>query len=381
MSSGPGGVPRSTGTGPRGWFAQAGPGPAGGRHARTVGHDERGDLDGGEHPDSRVRRRGRAPARSAGAHQPARGVPTGTPRPADPLRPLAVGEVLDGAMDLLRRHPGPTLGVGAVVAAVQLILTVPVFWIVGNLTIDLFSGSSPGDAAILATLAGIVVAAFLQGFVASVCASVAGAPAAAATGAAMFGQPVRMDTTWAALRPRAWRLLGLGALLAVLSAVLSSVVSAVSLIPFVGLLVALATPALVATLLGMAVPVFVLERAGVFPAVQRSVQLVGRGFLRVFWVHLLARTVGAVLQAAVALPFFVLAITVVGLLSGSDAPGPGLVLLAVTILSLGIYLPEVVVLPFLGCVNALVYADSRMRTEGLDIDLGLDGRSALARTT
>ena len=53
---------------------------------------------------------------------------SGSTRPHGPvpIRPLAMGEILDGAVLLLRLYPGATLGVGAAVMAVQLLLTTPI---------------------------------------------------------------------------------------------------------------------------------------------------------------------------------------------------------------------------------------------------------------
>ena len=41
-----------------------------------------------------------------------------------PLRPLALGELLDGAIKIIRRYPRPTLGLSAAIAAVVTVLNV-----------------------------------------------------------------------------------------------------------------------------------------------------------------------------------------------------------------------------------------------------------------
>jgi hypothetical protein len=41
-----------------------------------------------------------------------------------PLRPLGVGEILDGAVTTIRRNPGPMLGLSAIVAVLTQLLGV-----------------------------------------------------------------------------------------------------------------------------------------------------------------------------------------------------------------------------------------------------------------
>lgn len=278
---------------------------------------------------------------------------------------MAVGEILDTAMGLLRRYPGATMGFSALVTAVQMVFFIPAQWLTREFVAGLLdpTASGPSDGDLFLGLFGLAAASFLTSLVAGVCAGVVGGGAAVVVGEATFGRSVTLGEVWARLRPRFWSLLALS------------------------LLIALATAAALATIfpawfflvgvLAVAAPAFVLERVGVIEAIRRSWRLTISDFLRVLGIRLLAITVATVLQLLVTLPLLVVAEILVGTLAGPGGPGSGLLLGAAVVASVGTYVTGVVITPFLGCVDALLYTDRRMRAEGFDIEIGLNRRQGV----
>lgn len=278
-----------------------------------------------------------------------------------PMRPMALGEILDGAVALLRRHPGATMGLAAVLMAIQLALTVPVQFLTQDFTFSLLSpletGGGDGGDPLLALL-GIVVSTTVVGVIAGLCAGVVSGLTAAVVGRAALHQPATVRLVWAEVKPRLWSLIGLSALISVASGIGSLFFGVGSF--FVGAAFAVAVPALI------------LERVGPFRAVKRGWDLTFTGFsafLRVFGIRALAVVVGFVWQFLVAAPF-VLAAQIVLMIDAPRAPSAGLMLLAVFLTGLGTMAGGIVTTPFLGAVDGLLYVDRRMRAEGFDIELG-----------
>src|SRR6266576_554829 len=95
------------------------PGPAGSRHPA------RHRVRPARVRPARVRPARVRPARVRPARvRPARAAPPQAPKPGViPLRPIAVGEILDGAFTSIRRNPKATLGIAAVVLTISGIIT------------------------------------------------------------------------------------------------------------------------------------------------------------------------------------------------------------------------------------------------------------------
>ena len=146
--------------------------------------------------------------------QPQWGAPVVTPGVV-PLRPLTLGEILDGAVKVIRRYPKPTLGLSAVIAVLTTVLGLLI--VIGSdyssFADDVRSGGSSDDpfvngadiasipVSVLGWLAGIVLTGFLV----------------AVVGKAVLGQPASFSETWQQVRPRIWALLGLALLTGLLA--------------------------------------------------------------------------------------------------------------------------------------------------------------------
>ena len=309
-----------------------------------------------------------------------------------PLRPLGVGEVLDGAITTIRRNPKITIGLALLVGTVQ-----QLFSLVAELSTGAFSGvfnpvasfgasststvGSLSSASVLVLFAGnfvlgTVLGAILTGFLIVV------------VGEAVLGRQAVAREVWHRVKPRIWALLG-GSLLAgllpvagVLLAVLiglavGSTVGAQAGVP-VGIVLGLLMLVLGGYLWGvlaLTTPAIVLERLGPVQGLRRSRQLAAPDFWRVFGIRLLATVIAQFLSGLLVLPFTVIGVVVTLLVhSRGGSTGGGVVELLV-ITALGGVLVGAIVQPFLAGVIGLLYVDRRMRGEGLDIALAESART------
>lgn len=264
-----------------------------------------------------------------------------------PLRPLALGEILDGAISTIRAQPKLLLGVSALVATVTQLLSVAVTWtLLGNAET---TATAEDVMPLLATVlggAGLAVAinvlaqVFMAGF------------ATVVVGRAVLGQRVTFAESWRELRPRLLPLLGLTLLFMLVVGAGALLV----LIPGVWLYVRYSLSA----------PALVLERQSVGRAFNRSAKLVSGSWWRVFGILLLAAVIAGVIGLVLQTPFSLLST----LASNGLEPGGGETTLAGTAIgTIGAILSSTLVTPFTAAVTVLLYFDQRMRREAMDIEL------------
>ena len=285
-----------------------------------------------------------------------------------PLRPLAVGEILKGAIATIRRHPTLMLGVAAVVVTItQLIVlaaTLPMLEDV-NEAMDLGANLSADELGSLLgrtfAVAGIglvfalVARVFLAGFFTQVVAT------------AVVGQRADFGGIWARIRPRLLPLLGL-------TLVYPAVAIAAGLFL---VLVALAVPVLAAILFfaffvvgiwlvilfSLATPALVLENVGVGTAFGRSRQLVRGSWWRIFGITLLGWLIAIVVAWIITLPFETLG-------GGSATAAPTTLTAGYLILStIGAIIASTITEPFVAAITVLLYTDQRIRREGMATEL------------
>ena len=293
-----------------------------------------------------------------------------------PLRPLGVGEILDGAFASIRRNPKAILGLAALVMTISAVISATITRTLLNL--GGLNLPSPGQqlttaqathlvgraiavvvpAFGLTVLLTFIVQAILAGLLAPIIARGVG------------GQQISAGDAWRVTRPRLPSLLqatllvllaGLGPLLVL--GLLVAIAAVAGSPPVVyGLLVLLGVVALVltiwfSTMLSLVTPVVVLENQGPARALARSWRLVNRSFWRVFGITLLAGIIVAIAGGILQLPFSVL-----GAVSGS---GIG----ATIVIVIGAIAAGTVTRPITAGVTVLLYVDMRMRKEGLDLAL------------
>ena len=298
-----------------------------------------------------------------------------------PLRPLGLGELLDGAVGVLRRYPRPTLGMSAAVAVVATLLNVVLLltafrpFMDVDAAADLESGNSE---ALEAALGGAAVGGVLSGVLALLSGAILTGILTAVVGKAVLGQPLSLRDAWAQVRPVLLRLVGVAFLLALIAGALAfaGVFVGVLLIAVGGgaaaligvplILLGLAAAAYIYFRLSLAPCALVLEKLDIRTSLRRSWLLVKGDWWRVFGITLLTLLVAGFVGLVIQVPFELL-----GYGSLSDLTGGGDALSARTLIasSIGGIVAATLVDPFTAGVRALLYVDRRMRAEGLDVAL------------
>ncbi|RYV50185.1 glycerophosphoryl diester phosphodiesterase membrane domain-containing protein [Pengzhenrongella frigida] len=296
-----------------------------------------------------------------------------------PLRPLGLGEILDGAFRAIRANPRVMFGLTALVVTITVALQTVVQWYVGGLlsgsladatsTIDptgelaLTESIAPTIGPILTLPALALATTVLTGLlIVSVSRSV-------------LGQKVTIGEVWREYKGR----VGLVVVFTILLSVATVVVVAI----LVGIVVLLATNqheilgvtvgliggatffvayvwVLVRTLL--VPPAIMLEGAGLWSAVRRGWTLSRGSFWRLLGIYLLTSIIVSIVQGLITAPATIIS-TFVFQDPLSTSFG-SLVLLGVANI-VALTLTTV----FTAAVVALLYVDVRMRREGLDVEL------------
>ncbi len=300
-----------------------------------------------------------------------------------PLRPLGLGEVLDGAVGILRRYPRPALGLAAIVAVASALLNAALLTTVFRPVLEFdatTSFDSADTAAVEQALGGAAAGGLLAGLLALVSGAVMAGAITAVVGKAVLGAPFTFAQAWRLLRPRILPLVGLSllVLLASYAPLLVGVVLGVVVIALAGPLGAVVGVPLI--LAGAAASVYlygrlslapcalVLERIGIRAAMRRSGVLVRGDWWRVFGILLLTLVIGSFVSGILGLPFSVFGAESLGNLFSTDASN---VLSTRALIAGGIggAVTATLVAPFTAGVRALLYVDRRMRAEGLDVAL------------
>ena len=118
------------------------------------------------------------------------------------------------------------------------------------------------------------------------------------------------------------------------------------------------------TVLSFAPPLIVLERLGVFPAIERSIKLVKGDFWRVLGIRLLATIVAGVVAGAVSIPF-----SLTGQLLLLSAESTTTMMIALVLVAIGGAVGQIITAPFSAGAVVLLYTDRRIRAEAFDLVL------------
>ncbi|MFI9603527.1 hypothetical protein ACIHCX_27390 [Streptomyces sp. NPDC052043] len=302
-----------------------------------------------------------------------------------PLRPLGVGEILDGTVSTMRTHWRTVLGITLAVAVFAQIIVI----LLQRLVIDSTTSSqvlsdpnaTPGE---LGRAMGDVMLSSGAVLVVSLIATViATALLTTVTSRAVLGKPVTTAEAWRDARPQVLKLFGLvllllficlgviavGALPGIVVAVTTSSLGGIALAVLGGL--AACVPALwLAIRFSLASPALMLEKQGIVKSMSRSAKLIRGSWWRVFGIQLLAVIIAFLVSAVIAIPFVVLAMAFGGggmsaFVSGT--PNIGWAYLIIT--GIGSVIGSTVTFPITAGVTVLLYVDQRIRREALDLDL------------
>jgi hypothetical protein len=319
--------------------------------------------------------------------------PTWTPAPPPlrpgviPLRPLGVGEILDGAISAIRAKPRIMLGLSAVVAVITQVLTVPITWLllhdIGDISFTGNSSSAGTSAeANLGLTASALSASGVQILVTLAATLLLTGVLTIVLSKAVLGQDIEAADAWAQTRPRIKALVGVTALVAGIEVGLSLLTigpgvalalagapgAAVTIALVLGIAAWLVVGVYLYTAFALAPAVIVLERAAVVKSLRRSRALVRGAWWRTFAILLLVNVLARVLAGIIAVPFSLLGIFVAYVQGSSDSLNPyGVLPLLVT--AVGSILASTIAWPFTSVSIALLYVDRRIRREALDISL------------
>ncbi|MGW8530088.1 glycerophosphoryl diester phosphodiesterase membrane domain-containing protein [Nocardiopsis sp. NPDC055824] len=335
------------------------------------------------------------------APQPGYGspLPPGIPRAPKPgvvpLRPLALGDVFNGAFSLIRSNPRTTVGLSLVVMAIAAVLTsLASAWYLDDYTawmdevlvdpaaVDPNAPLFPGSPLTFVLMFAGELIVYLGGFVLL-------GLLAAAIGMAVLGHRLTPRQAWEAARGRIGAIIGLAlvklaiqfvmwtafVVAATLSFVLGIVVGveggpAAGIV--VGLLVFLLATAVVVApstwiwvRLYYAMPMIVLERLGPGQAMARSWRLSQGQWWRTCGYWLLTLVIVLLVGSILNMPFGIAA----GVFTFIDATATWTVVASAALTYVGTVLVYAVTQPFSAGVTTLLYVDLRMRREGLDLKL------------
>lgn len=293
-----------------------------------------------------------------------------------PLRPLGVGEILDGAVSTARAHWRPVLAIALGIAVVTELFSVLSIrlWLTDNPGLDaLENNPDPTGEELRRAFGELFAFASVVGLVTLLGTVLATAMLTIVVSRAVLGRPVTVAEAWADSRGRLLRLLGLVLLVPLIVAavffgpVLVTAATGIDGLVVLAVLAAVPLAIWVWVRLSLAAPALMLERQGVLTAMRRSWKLVGGSWWRIFGIQLLILVLVVVVGFIVQLPATV--ITEVITDESADSLGLETSWTGLLIMAAGSVVSSVVTLPLTAGVTALLYMDQRIRREALDLEL------------
>ncbi|MEU8603810.1 glycerophosphoryl diester phosphodiesterase membrane domain-containing protein [Streptomyces parvulus] len=301
-----------------------------------------------------------------------------------PLRPLGVGEILDGAVSTMRTYWRTVLGISLTVAVFTEIIVV----LLQGLVLDNSGTEALNDPdASLSELGDALTetsinsgAVFLISLIGTVLAT---ALLTTVTSRAVLGRPVTAGEAWRDARPQVLKLFGLIALLLLIVAgiVLAGMAPGLLVtatagggagvaLTVLGFLAAGVVAVWLMVRFSLASPALMLEKQGIKKALSRSVKLVRGSWWRVFGIQLLATIIANVVASIIVIPFAFLAAAVGGDGVSGFLEGTGDVGWTFLVVSgIGSVIGSMITFPITAGVAVLLYIDQRIRREALDLEL------------
>jgi hypothetical protein len=308
-----------------------------------------------------------------------------------PLRPLGVGEILDGAVSTTRAHWRTVLAIALGVAIVtQLISSIATrVWLSDSSGLEaLENNPEPTNEEIRTALGDLFAFFSVAGIITLLGMVLATAMLTIVVSRAVLGRSVTMSEAWQDSRSRLLRLLALVVLVtlvAVLAVGLPTLLAALTGSIWLTVLAVIGGVVLAVWLwvgLSLSAPALMLERQGIRSAMRRSWKLVRGSWWRIFGILLLIQVLVTIVSGIIEFPVSILAGIAAG--QGADSFFEGSVSeLSWTYLAIsgiGAVIAATITLPISAGVTALLYIDQRIRREALDLELaraaGLGGDPA-----
>jgi hypothetical protein len=301
-----------------------------------------------------------------------------------PLRPLSLGEILDGAFRAIRSNPKTMIGVSAIVLAITSVVSIiPQAGLEQLLGRGLADAQASGDPmAIIPQSLSVSLATVPGALLVGLATIVLNAMLVVAVSAAVLGQKISPSQLWRRVKRRVPAAIGLS----LLSGLLITVADAALLAPgVVALVTGHTTTGIILILLGaiavlvvsvtlsvrwsLAAPALLLEDQSVVASMRRSWRLVGGSFWRVLLIEGLAYVLMYVGSAVIAGPISLVGAGVQFATDNTTYSHFWSNLAMAAINSVGQIVVGAIFNPWISAVIALIYVDLRMRREGLDIEL------------
>ncbi|MBT2448391.1 hypothetical protein J7F03_15135 [Streptomyces sp. ISL-43] len=292
-----------------------------------------------------------------------------------PLRPLGLGEILDGAVATMRKHWRAVLPITLVVAVVvQLATVLTQKFAFGDVVLE-SSDSAPLDEQLdtLGSTMGVLSADIFIQLVGTVAAT---AMLTMVFSRAILGHASSIGAAWRESRPQLPRLFGLTLLLALGSALLVGVLVLPGALAgstgfaVLGGLVALGLLLWLWVRFSLASPALMLEKAPVLKSLTRSSKLVKGSWWRIFGITLLTSLITGFISSVIVFPLTILGLFLFGgglegIADGTAATSWGYLIVAGISGVIGL----TITMPMQAGVNVLLYVDQRIRREALDLEL------------
>ncbi|MEU9031447.1 glycerophosphoryl diester phosphodiesterase membrane domain-containing protein [Streptomyces sp. NPDC048383] len=292
-----------------------------------------------------------------------------------PLRPLGLGEILDGAVSTLRAHWKTVLSVSLVVAAlVQLGLLGTQRLLRDNLVVSTDETATPDE--LVRLMNDTMLAGFASYYLQLLGLLLVTGLLAGVVSQAVLGRRSTVAAHLRGVRPMAPRMLGLtavlflGALAAGMLPALPGLLTGNAVLTVLGVPIGLVLLAWFFVTFVLAPPALMMERGKVTDALKRSAKLVKGSWWRIFGISALTWVITWLVSVIIAVPFAVIAMIVSpdgfdGLLSGTSAQSWTFLLVT----AVGGLISLTVTVPMQTGVTSLLYIDQRIRREALDLEL------------
>ncbi|WP_328363504.1 glycerophosphoryl diester phosphodiesterase membrane domain-containing protein [Streptomyces sp. NBC_00445] len=303
-----------------------------------------------------------------------------------PLRPLGVGEILDGAVSTMRTYWRTVLGIALTVAVLTEIIVILLQGFVLNdrASTEALNDPSASLDELTRALGDTMLSTSVVFLVSLIGTIAATALLTTVTSRAVLGKSVTTGEAWRDARPQMPKLFGLiflllliafgvilggatpgiivaaagagaaGAALAILGSLAAGVVALWLMIRF-----SLASPALM------------LEKQSIVKSMSRSAKLVRGSWWRVFGIQLLATIIANIVASIVVIPFTFLgaAVSGGGMSNFLDTGGSDLGWTFLIVSGIGAVIGSMITFPITAGVAVLLYIDQRIRREALDLEL------------
>ena len=303
-----------------------------------------------------------------------------------PLRPLGLGEILDGSFRAIRANPRVMFGLSAAVVAVVVAIQAVLTWYVGGLLAgaldDLARSADPTGELGLADQLGPSLATVLTTPFVALATTLLTGLLIVSVSRSVIGQKISVGEVSRITRGRIWWVVGFTVLLGIAWSVAFAVyggsiallasqkqwgaLAAVALVGGLALLVAVVWVT-VRTLLVPAA--LMLEGAGFWATVRRAWLLTRGGFWRLFGIYLLVQVIVGIVASIIVYP-----VSILSMVLFRDPTMTSFGQIALT--SAGSIVAQTLSTVFSAAVIALLYIDVRMRREGLDVELARAAETA-----